>query len=101
MSSSEEKKTVYVLFRGRYSDREIVAVFSTRETVERFVAVAPRIYDLEEWPLDEIKDPVVTMLFNSKIYKETGNVREIKEGNMVVLSGLANLQKQFNITPTL
>jgi hypothetical protein len=53
---------VYVVTRGWYEDKRIVAIFSAREKAESFVAAVnfataepDDTYDVEEYPVDAIE----------------------------------------------
>ena len=84
-----EKKTVWVISKGEYSDRYIVAVASTRERAEEIAAAHTSYYDecdLEEYELDTDHDYItslymkvwdVTRFSNSEIIAHCGNPSDI------------------------
>ena len=80
-----EKKTVWVVSKGEYSDRYIVGIASTRERAETMAAMHTDIWegcDLEEYELDTDHD------YLTSVYMRVWVATRYEDGEIVVIAQL-------------
>lgn len=80
-----EKKTVWVVSKGEYSDRYIVGIASTRERAETMAAMHADTWegcDLEEYELDTDHD------YLTSVYMRVWVATRYEDGEIVVIAQL-------------
>ena len=80
-----EKKTVWVISKGEYSDRYIVGIASTRERAETMAAMHTDTWegcDLEEYELDSDHD------YLTSVYMSVWAATRYEDGEIVVIAQL-------------
>lgn len=72
--SDTEKKIVYVVTEGCYSDYRICGVFSTRDKAQKWISDVEPYGEIEEWELDDKSGEFLATAYLSRIDLETGEL---------------------------
>lgn len=78
---------VYVVTAGEYSDYRILAIFSTPEAADKYVCAhntgenPNASASVEEWPIDEVSEPVSVAPWQASIVCDTGDISWTRRQN--------------------